>query len=185
MNEFYEKAIERLRDDKGLSGNKETAMAPAVREALEKFCEEDGEFAQAVVQGGSFAECMQAVAKAREEEKAAAKEELERLEKKLQKAEKAREQAEATAKAAEDKLETAAADVAKERDGLKLELQEARRKLEMSDVTVAQFKIVFDTVQGNLNDMLALIAKASCENQAKLRAAAEKLVDAFKGRIES
>lgn len=29
----------------------------------------------------------------------------------------------------------------------------------MSDVTVAQFKIVFDTVQGNLNDMLALIAK--------------------------
>lgn len=133
-----------------------------------------------------------AVAKAREEEKAAAKEELERLEKKLQKAEKklqkaekAREQAEATAKAAEDKLETAAADVAKERDGLKLELQEARRKLEMSDVTVAQFKIVFDTVQGNLNDMLALIAKASGENQTKLRAAAEKLVDAFKGRIES
>ena len=119
------------------------------------------------------------------EEKAAAKKELERLEKKLQKAEKAREQAEATAKAAEDKLETAAADVAKERDGLKLELQEARRKLEMSDVTVAQFKIVFDTVQGNLNDMLALIAKASGENQTKLRAAAEKLVDAFKGRIES
>ena len=77
------------------------------------------------------------------------------------------------------------ADVAKERDGLKLELQEARRKLEMSDVTVAQFKIVFDTVQGNLNDMLALIAKASGENQTKLRAAAEKLVDAFKGRIES
>lgn len=63
MNEFYEKAIERLRDDKGLSGNKETAMAPAVREALEKFCEEDSEFAQAVAQGGSFPECMQAVAK--------------------------------------------------------------------------------------------------------------------------
>lgn len=43
MNEFYEKAIERLRDDKGLNGNKERAMAPAVREALEKFCEEDGD----------------------------------------------------------------------------------------------------------------------------------------------
>ena len=78
-----------------------------------------------------------------------------------------------------------AAQEAEARDGLKLELQEARRKLEMSDVTVAQFKIVFDTVQGNLNDMLALIAKASGENQTKLRAAAEKLVDAFKGRIES
>lgn len=36
MNEFYEKAIERLRDDKGLSGNKERAMAPAVREALQE-----------------------------------------------------------------------------------------------------------------------------------------------------
>lgn len=63
MNEFYEKAIERLRDEKGLSGNKERAMAPAVREVLEKFCEEDGEFAQAVAQGGSFPECMKAVAK--------------------------------------------------------------------------------------------------------------------------
>ena len=126
-----------------------------------------------------------AVAKARAEEKAAAQKELERLGKKLQKAEKAREQAEETAKAAEAKLETAAEDVAKERDGLKLELQEARRRLEMSDVTVAQFKIVFDATQSSMNDMIALIAKASGENQAKLRAAAEKLVDAFKGRIES
>lgn len=66
MNEFYEKAIERLHDDKGLSGNKERAMAPAVREALEKFCEEDGEFAQAVAQSGSFPECMQAVVAANE-----------------------------------------------------------------------------------------------------------------------
>lgn len=72
----------------------------------------------------------------------------------------------------------------KERDGLKLELQEARRKLEMSDVTVAQFKIVFDAVQGNLNDMLALIAKASGENQAKLRAAAEKLLEAFGEKVK-
>ena len=69
-------------------------------------------------------------------------------------------------------------------DGLKLELQEARRKLEMSDVTVAQFKIVFDTVQGNLNDMLALIAKASGENQTKLRAAAEKLLEAFGEKVK-
>lgn len=61
---------------------------------------------------------------------------------------------------------------------------EARRKLEMSDVTVAQFKIVFDTVQGNLNDMLALIAKASGENQTKLRAAAEKLLEAFGEKVK-
>lgn len=132
-----------------------------------------------------LAEQMGAAERLKKDAETAAQKELERLEKKLQKAENAREQAEAAAKAAEDKLENAAADVAKERDGLKLELQEARRKLEMSDVTVAQFKIVFDTVQGNLNDMLALIAKASGENQTKLRAAAEKLIDAFKGRIES
>ena len=138
-----------------------------------------------VVIGGGAAGLMAAITAARQGAAVTLLEPNERLGKKLQKAEKAREQAEATAKAAEEKLETAAEDVAKERDGLKLELQEARRKLEMSDVTVAQFKIVFDTVQGNLNDMLALIAKASGENQTKLRAAAEKLVDAFKGRIES
>ena len=51
-------------------------------------------------------------------------------------------------------------------------------------MTVAQFKIVFDTVQGNLNDMLALIAKASGENQTKLRAAAEKLLEAFGEKVK-
>ena len=126
-----------------------------------------------------------AVAKAREEEKAAAQKELERLGKKLQKAEKAREQAEETANAAEAKLETANGRRGKGARRTEAGAAGARRKLEMSDVTVAQFKIVFDTVQGNLNDMLALIAKASGENQTKLRAAAEKLIDAFKGRIES
>lgn len=170
-------AAERLKKDAETAAQEAEAQIRALQENIRTLESRPVEVAVQVDEG--------AVAKAREEEKAAVQKELERLEKKLQKAEKAREQAEATAKAAEDKLETAAADVAKERDGLKLELQEARRKLEMSDVTVAQFKIVFDTVQGNLNDMLALIAKASGENQTKLRAAAEKLVDAFKGRIES
>lgn len=45
-----------------LSG-KEKAMAGAVRKALEVFCRQDEEFAQAVAQGGSFADCMKAVAK--------------------------------------------------------------------------------------------------------------------------
>lgn len=38
-------------------------MKNSVREALESFCRQDEEFAQAVVQGGTFADCMKAVAK--------------------------------------------------------------------------------------------------------------------------
>jgi len=40
-----------------------SAMKGAVCEALELFCRQDAEFAQAVVQGGTFADCMKAVAK--------------------------------------------------------------------------------------------------------------------------
>lgn len=39
------------------------AMKQAVHDALAEFCRQDGEFAQAVMQGHSFGECMQAVAK--------------------------------------------------------------------------------------------------------------------------
>ena len=42
---------------------KASAMAPAVKEALLSFCRQDEEFAQAVAQGGSFKDCMAAVAK--------------------------------------------------------------------------------------------------------------------------
>lgn len=39
------------------------AMRDAVAEALTEFCRQDEEFAQAVVQGGGFADCMAAVSK--------------------------------------------------------------------------------------------------------------------------
>ena len=39
------------------------AMKQAVHDALVEFCAQNGEFAQAVVQGGTFADCMAAVAK--------------------------------------------------------------------------------------------------------------------------
>lgn len=39
------------------------AMMKPVHDALVEFCRQDGEFAQAVMQGHSFAECMQCVAK--------------------------------------------------------------------------------------------------------------------------
>lgn len=38
-------------------------MKSGVHAALLDFCRQDGEFAQAVVQGGSFSDCMKAVAK--------------------------------------------------------------------------------------------------------------------------
>lgn len=38
-------------------------MAEPVKKQLEAFCKEDGEFAQAVVQGGTFKVCMEAVTK--------------------------------------------------------------------------------------------------------------------------
>lgn len=65
MNEYYERACARL-DDECKSGKFDkygNVMKSAVRDALKEFCRQDTEFAQAVVQGGSFADCMTAVAK--------------------------------------------------------------------------------------------------------------------------
>ena len=56
-NEFLEQALERLRE-KGSFGRHEDAMKAAVGAALEDFCRQDAEFAQAVAQGGKFSECM-------------------------------------------------------------------------------------------------------------------------------
>ncbi len=62
-NEFLQAALERLKKEAGTpSGAKEKVMAPVVRPVLEDFCRQEPEFAQDVVQGGSFADCMKAVA---------------------------------------------------------------------------------------------------------------------------
>ena len=61
MNEFLDQALNQLAET--VSGQKENAMAPSVREALADFCRQDAEFAQAVAQGGSFKDCMATVAK--------------------------------------------------------------------------------------------------------------------------
>ena len=64
MNEFLSQAIEKI--DKGMKEKLERygeAMKADVGAALKEFCRQDAEFAQAVVQGGSFADCMSAVAK--------------------------------------------------------------------------------------------------------------------------
>lgn len=63
MGNFATQAVKKLTDEKGkVTGNKEKAMAGAVFATLKDFCLQDEEFAQAIVQGGSFADCMKKVA---------------------------------------------------------------------------------------------------------------------------
>ena len=65
MGEFQKQASDKL--GKEYRGGKYDRYAAAMKEnvlkTLEDFCRQDEEFAQAVVQGGSFEECMKAVAK--------------------------------------------------------------------------------------------------------------------------
>lgn len=63
MSDFYEKAKKKLESGTVSTDRKASAMAPAVKGALLSFCEQDEEFAQAVAQGGSFKDCMDAVAR--------------------------------------------------------------------------------------------------------------------------
>lgn len=65
MSEYYEKACARLDDEckNGKFDKYGNVMKSAVRDALKEFCRQDGEFSQAVVQGGSFSDCMTAVGK--------------------------------------------------------------------------------------------------------------------------
>lgn len=63
MNNYAFQALDKLnKEQKSVSGSKETVMAPAVKNALLEFCNQDEEFARAIVEGGSFAECMKKVA---------------------------------------------------------------------------------------------------------------------------
>lgn len=61
--EYLEQALKRLeKEDKTVTDRYGVAMKGAVRRALESFARQDGEFAQAIAQGGSFTDCMKRVA---------------------------------------------------------------------------------------------------------------------------
>lgn len=63
MSSWYEQAEAKLKAEYSqVKGQKEQAMRSAVRDVLLEFCLQDEEFAQAVAQGGSFPDCMKAVA---------------------------------------------------------------------------------------------------------------------------
>ena len=65
LNTYLTAALAKLSAEqvKAIKGSRETAMAAPVAAALQNFCKQNAEFAQAVAQGGSLAECMTAVAK--------------------------------------------------------------------------------------------------------------------------
>ena len=65
MNEWYARAKQKLEEEHkaGKYDRYAYAMKDAVCEALDAFCRQDEEFAQAVVQGGTFEDCMKAVAR--------------------------------------------------------------------------------------------------------------------------
>jgi hypothetical protein len=55
MSSWYEQAAAKLKAEYSqVKGQKEQAMRSAVRDVLLEFCRQDEEFAQAVVQGGSY-----------------------------------------------------------------------------------------------------------------------------------
>lgn len=61
---WQDKAIEKTTAErKAVAGQKETVMANAVLDMIHEFCIQSEVFAQAVAEGGSFADCMKAVAK--------------------------------------------------------------------------------------------------------------------------
>lgn len=63
MRNWAVQAVEKLDKEKsGVSGQKEKVMMPAVCTVLKDFSMQDEEFAQAVVQGGTLADCMKQVA---------------------------------------------------------------------------------------------------------------------------
>lgn len=65
MNEWYEQAAKKLAAEKntGSYDRYASAMKKLVCEKMIFFSQQDAEFAQAVVQGGTFSDCMKAVAK--------------------------------------------------------------------------------------------------------------------------
>lgn len=61
---FYEEAEARIHKElPSVKGQKEGAIKGAVKDALLNFARQEEEFAQAIVQGGSFQGCMAAVCK--------------------------------------------------------------------------------------------------------------------------
>ena len=63
MNNWATQAVDKLNSEiNAVTGQKEKVMSGPVAAQLQSFCQQDEEFAQAVVQGGTFGDCMKKVA---------------------------------------------------------------------------------------------------------------------------
>lgn len=61
---YKDQAVQKITtEQKQVSGQKEKAMSNAVFQVVHDFCLQSEPFAKAVVDGGTFADCMKAVAK--------------------------------------------------------------------------------------------------------------------------
>ena len=58
MNEYLDRAVDKLRAAKAPADRHGAALFKPVVAELEDFCRQDAEFAQAVVQGGSVEDCV-------------------------------------------------------------------------------------------------------------------------------
>lgn len=63
MNEYLDRAVDKLRAAKAPADRHGAAVFKPVVAALEDFCRQDAEFAQAVAQGGSVDDCVMRVVK--------------------------------------------------------------------------------------------------------------------------
>lgn len=181
-------------------GNVAAAMKDFIATALRDFIRQDAEFAQAVVQGGSFAECMAAVAKgvaetanarvkalAAERDKTAAerkaKAKHEKLEKKLTAA---TQELEAYKDGDNKELEQSRARAAALEKELAEERERARKAAELQDADVSAFGVHFVNVQRDFNDLLVALNKvraAAPETGEKLTSAVRALVEKIGGTL--
>lgn len=159
MTEYRNEALKKLQEGakNGRFDRYASAMKVDVLRQLESFVEQDDEFAQAVVQGGSFEDCMKAVAKsgstAAEKKIAAANAETERIRAELEEARK--------------QLKASAADVAKfgvwfttvQQDFLKM-MSALREVMERNEATGKKLKTGAVAL---LNDLLERLNQEETE----------------------
>jgi len=60
---YYEEAVKKLSEKVSGLGRVGEVICEPVRDCLKNFCEQNGEFAQAVAQGGSFKGCINEISK--------------------------------------------------------------------------------------------------------------------------
>lgn len=126
-----------------------------------------------------------AVRKAAEDAKAKAQKEIEKLEKKLAAAEMAQKRAEDKAAGAKELIEQAARNANAAKAKAEEEIERLKMQLAQSDTTTVQFKVVFESVQDGMNDLLRLIQQAPEGTAEKLRKAAGMLVERFGKKVQA